>query len=385
MGLGTWILNFFTKTKISEEKNSYTMTEAIDKNNIMIEAFALFATIETIATLLSKIEFKTYENGKPYKGYEWYSLNVRPNKNQNATEFWQEAICKLLYDQEVLIFPIAEQKIIADYFSKDEKAVTETIFTQISRGDFNCRQTFNISEVIYLKYSNENVRSLIHNVFDMYNNLISEAADKYERAGGQKGTLEISAQASGDKDFENRYKDLMNNRFKSFFNSKNAVMPLYTGYKYTAQGADSVKKSTSEISDIKNLFDEAMSRAAQAYKMPPALVRGEVAGLEQAFDIMLTYLDPIANMISEEFTGKLYTVDEVIDGSYIKADTTCIKHVDIFDIAGNADKLISSGIACIDEVRERVGLYELFSELSQKHWITKNYESIENLGGGDNQ
>lgn len=385
MGLGTWILIFFTKTKISEEKNSYTMTEAIDKNNIMIEAFALFATVETIATLLSKIEFKTYENGKPYKGYEWYSLNVRPNVNQNATEFWQEAICKLLYDQEVLIFPIGEQKIIADYFSKDEKAVTETIFSQISRGDFNCRQSFNISEVIYLKYSNENVRGLIHNIFDMYNNLISEAADKYERAGGQKGTLEISAQASGDKDFENRYKDLMNNRFKSFFNSKNAVMPLYTGYKYTAQGADSVKKSTSEISDIKNLFDEAMSRAAQAYKMPPALVRGEVAGLEQAFDIMLTYLDPLANMISEEFTGKLYTVDEVIDGCYIKADTTCIKHVDIFDIAGNADKLISSGIACIDEVRERVGLYELFSELSQKHWITKNYESIEKMEGGDNQ
>ena len=80
----------------------------------------------------------------------------------------------------------------------------------------------------------------------------------------------------------------MKNKFKSYFTNKNAVLPLWKGLTYVPQTTDNVKKSTSEITDIKSLVDDAMSRVAQAYKIPPALVRGEVAGLKDAFDIMLT-------------------------------------------------------------------------------------------------
>lgn len=355
------------------------------ETNFAIDSFAVFTTVEMIASLLSKCEFKTYQKGKEFKGYEWYSLNVKPNKNQNATQFWQEVFCKLLYYQEVLIVNIQGQKIIADNFSKKENAIAESIFTGVSRGDITFNREFSSSEVLYLKYSNSNVKSLLQNVYGLYGKLISEASDKYLKAGGQKGILTVDPIARGEPDFEKKYATLMQDYFKSYFNSKNAVLPLWKGLSYEPQTTDNVKKSTSEITDIKSLVDDAISRAAQAYKIPPALIRGEVAGLKDAFDMMLTVcIDPLANMASEELTGKQFTADEIIKGNHIDADTTCIKHIDIFDIATSVDKLISCGFASIDETREKAGMAAKNEDWSKKHWITKNYQDVEDLKGGEN-
>lgn len=386
-----FLSKLFSKTKRGGviEISNYSDAEL----NFAIESFAVFTTIEMIASLLSKCEFKTYDKFKELRGYEWYSLNIKPNKNQNATQFWHEVYCKLLYYQEVLIVDIGGQKIIADDFNMKENAIIDSVFSEVSRGDITFNRTFNSSEVLYMKYANSNVKSLISNVFGLYNKLISEASDKYIKSGGQKGVLNVDTLAKGEPDFEDKFADLMKNKFKSYFTSKNAVLPLWKGLTYVPQTTDNVKKSTSEITDIKSLVDDAMSRVAQAYKIPPALVRGEVAGLKDAFDIMLTVcIDPLANMASEEMTSKLFKVKDVIDGSYIEADTTCIKHIDIFDIATNIDKLISCGFASIDEAREKAGMTAIKEDWSEKHWITKNYQDIENyadtgdanLKGGEN-
>ena len=169
------------------------------QNNIALEAFALFTTIDMIASLVAKCEFKTYKNGKEYKGYEWYSLNVKPNKNQNSTEFWQEFVSKLLFYREVLVISVNNQLIIADDFNKEEFAVKETEFTQVSRGDMTFNRKYKMSDVLYVKYSNSNAMQIFNSIFGMYEKLIDSASDKYIRAGGQKGTLDIPAMAKSIK------------------------------------------------------------------------------------------------------------------------------------------------------------------------------------------
>ena len=379
-----WFNRIFMRSErsiiLSEYKNEL-------QNNIALEAFALFTTIDMIASFVAKCEFKVYQNGKEQKGYEWYSLNVKPNKNQTSTEFWQEFVSKLLFYREVLVITVGEQLIIADDFQKEEFAVKDTEFTNVSRGTMTFNRKYKMSDVLYIRYSNSDATQIINNIFNMYETLISVASDKYVKAGGQKGILEISAAAEGTKDFEKKYRDLMNNYFKSFFKSNNAVLPLWNGMKYTAITSDSVKKTTNEISDISKLVDDAMSRAAQAYKIPPALVRGDVAGISDAVDLMLTVcIDPIANVISEGLTGAKFSREDVINGSFIMADTTCIKHVDIFDVAANADKLFSCGMVNIDELREKAGMIPIGEKWSQDHYITKNYTNAkdgENLNDGD--
>ncbi len=378
-----WFGRIFTKSQktviLSEYRNDL-------QNSIALESFALFTTIEMIASLIAKCEFKTYKSNKEFKGYEWYSLNVKPNKNQNSTAFWQETISKLLFYGEVLIVNVSNQLIIADDFQKDEFAVKENEFTQVSRGDMTFSRKFKMSDVLYLRYSNNDAMSIINNIFCMYEKLIESASDKYIKAGGQKGILEISALAQGDKDFEKRYTKLTNEQFKSYFKEKNAVLPLWEGMKFVPTTSDSAKKTTNEITDISKLVDDAMSRAAQAFKVPPALVRGDVAGIKDAVDMLLTVcIDPLADMIGEELTGKKFSPDEVINGQYIGVDTTCIKHIDIFDIAADVDKLISSSLLSPDEARVKAGLNLTGEEWAQKHYMTKNYSNSESGDLNENE
>lgn len=347
------------------------------KTGIAIEAFALFTTIEMIAGLVSKCEFKTYSQGKEIRKHEWVNLNYRPNKTQNSTQFWQELVCKLLYHRECLVVPYGEEKIIADSFQKDTK-LNDIIFTDVTRGDHTFQRPFGVEDVYYFRYSNNDVQGIVDSIFGMYQKLISSASEKYIKAGKEKGVLNVSAKAQGDPKFEERFKNLMQNYFKSYFDgSVNSVLPLFEGYAYTVQSAQGSKYSN-DVSDIKNLVDEALARAAQAFKIPPALVRGDVAGISDAYDIMLTNcIDVITNLIAEELTSKQFTAMEIIHGCSIEADTSAIKHIDIFEIADKVDKLIACGFFSPDEAREEAGYHAIGEEWSGEHYMTKNYTTAE--------
>ena len=97
-------------------------------------------------------------------------------------------------------------------------------------------------------------------------------------------------------------------------------------------------------------------------------------------------IDPICEMIQTEINRKRYGIAEIHKGNYLKVDTTTVMHTDVFDIAEKIDKLIASGMYCIDELRKKLGDAPLNTEESRKHFITKNYEdlsSIQAAGGGD--
>ncbi|MCD7725442.1 MAG: phage portal protein [Clostridiales bacterium] len=375
------IFDFFRNSKAKKiDISSFdaTMDTEEDETAEEIALYAIFVVAEQIASIISKCEFKTFNKGQEVRGAEWVNLNYKPNKNQSSTEFWKEVVFKLLVNQEVLIVPYNDQRIIADAFCKDDKAIAESVFTSVSRGSFNFAKTYYSSEVFYLKYSNVNLTALLRSINTKYASLFSEAYEKYIRSGGQKGVLDIPTLAASDPKFEERFDALKNKQMRPFFQSKNAVLPLFGGIKYTDLSSEGAKKSSSEITDIRGIIDEAITRAAQTYKYPPQLVRGEVSGINDAIGYALTVcIDPLLNVISEELTAKEFSEREIIDGSYIEADASCIKHIDLMDIAASADKLISSGICCVDEIRPRIGLTPLNTEESRRFYITKNYERVE--------
>ena len=123
------------------------------------------------------------------------------------------------------------------------------------------------------------------------------------------------------------------------------------------------------------------------FKFPPQLILGEVSGIDDAINLALTAcIDPLLNSVSEELSGKEYTAEEYIAGNFIMADTTNIKHIDIFSLAANIEKLISSAYMSVDEVRESSGKMPINEPWAKIHFSTKNQEPITNLtamGGGD--
>ncbi|WP_411682023.1 hypothetical protein [Clostridium thailandense] len=115
---------------------------------------------------------------------------------------------------------------------------------------------------MYFKLENEDSRALLSNLLKVYNNLLNMAIVKYKRSGGRKGILDIEATASGNPKFQERFDDLMNNRFKKYFEAENAVLPLHKGFNYEEQNGEGSKKSTSEIVDIASITKEAFERVA---------------------------------------------------------------------------------------------------------------------------
>ncbi|AIY81527.1 phage portal protein, HK97 family [Clostridium botulinum 202F] len=369
-------------------KDVIYLNERLDTmcTNIAIDSFATQVAINLISSCIAKCEFKTFLNKKEIIGDEYYLWNIEPNKNQNSIEFLQELISKLLINNEVLVIQVNDELIIADDFNREEFAVKEDYFDQVSKKGFSFNKLFYMSEVLYFRHNNEDIRLYLNNLMSAYNELLSMAKGKYKRAGGRKGIVDIDSIAKGDKEKNEQLEKLFSEKFKNFFEAENAVVDLPKGVKYTEITGEGSKKSSNELNDITKLIDDAFIRIAQTFKIPPALLKGDIADVEKLTDNFLTFcIDPIVDLIQTEINRKRYGKSNFFKGSYLYVDITNIKHIDIFSIAEKIDKLIACGMYSIDDLKKKLKDTVLNTEWSEKHWITKNYQGINEIDskGGD--
>lgn len=357
---------------------------------LSIEGFSVQMAINLLSGMLAKCEFKTYSSGEEKKADEYYLWNVEPNVNQSSSQFVAEMISKLLFCNEVLVVGVNDQLLIADSFTQNEYAVYTNTFTGVTVGEFTFDKTFSMPDVLYFKLNNQNIRALLSGLMDGYSQLLDMAVGKYKRAGGRKGTAKINKSLTGDAKVQKQIDDLFNKQFKNYFESENAIVNLPNGVDYTEITGEGSKKSTSEVNDIANLTKEAMSRVAQAFRIPPALLQGDIAEVDKLIDELLTFcIDPLADLIQTEINRKRYGKKAFLNGTCLRIDTTCLKHIDIFDVAQAADKLISDRIYNVDEIRQKLGDAPLNTWWSKQYVMTKNLESVpdnkpaENNGGGN--
>lgn len=358
-----------------------------EKYKLEIENFSIQMAINMIAGLIAKCEFKTYLKNTENKGDEYYLWNVEPNINQNSSQFIQELVSKLLYNNEALVIDVNNQLVIADSFMQNEFALYQNTFTGVTCGDFTFDKTFYMPDVLYFKLNNKNIRILLSGLMSGYSDLLNMSIGKYKRAGGRKGTAKINKSLSGDKESQKKIDDFFNHTMKAYFENENAVATLPNGIEYNEITGEGSKKSTSEVNDIVNITKEAMSMVARAFRMPPALLQGDIADVSKIMDEMLTIcIEPLVDLIETEINRKRYGKVAYLAGSYLKIDTTCIKHIDIFDVAEKADKLISDGLYSIDELRTKLKDLPLNTWWSNTHWMTKNYSDVSKInsnGGGE--
>ncbi|NFH74534.1 phage portal protein [Clostridium botulinum] len=369
-------------------KDVIYLNERLDTmcTNIAIDSFATQVAINLISSCIAKCEFKTFLNKKEIIGDEYYLWNIEPNKNQNSTEFLQELISKLLINNEVLVIQVNDELIIVDDFNREEFAVKEDYFDQVSKKRFSFNKRFYMSEVLYFRHNNEDIRLYLNNLMSAYNELLSMAKGKYKRAGGRKGIVDIDSIAKGDKEKNEQLEKLFSEKFKNFFEAENAVVDLPKGVKYTEIMGEGSKKSSNELSDITKLIDDAFIRIAQTFKIPPALLKGDIADVEKLTDNFLTFcIDPIVDLIQTEINRKRYGKSNFFKGSYLYVDITNIKHIDIFSIAEKIDKLIACGMYSIDDLKKKLKDTVLNTEWSEKHWITKNYQGINEINSKEGE
>lgn len=363
------------------------VTYAPSEVETQMQKIAFHICKDYIASSVSKCEIRTFVRGKEVFGEEYYRWNYAPNYSQSSTEFWQELIYRLYDNGEALILPIGRQLVIADSFIKEEYAVKPTVFSQVSRKGFTFSDLhFDSTNAIYLSLSG-NVRpeALVSGISGILNKTLSEAVDKYKVEGGERGIFEYDAVQMGDDSYKEQINRILNEDFEAYFANKNAVLPIYSGTKYTPVTNTSGQK-TSIVGDIRSLLEQSVSTAAQAMKIPPVLILGSVADSKTAVENFLTFcIDPLMNMITEKASHVLYGAGEVLKGSCLQADTGYIVHTDAFSIAASIDKIKAAAVLSTNEIRRRIGEVRINEKWADEYIITKNYENVENTGGNSNE
>lgn len=354
--------------------------------DVYIRELAFWSAVNLVANAVSKCEFKTFLNGKETKGKEYYLWNIEPNKNQNSSAFLHKLIAKLYRENECLVIEQNGQLLVADSFTRKSYVLYEDVFTQVQIEDFTFNRSFVQSEVLYYNLNEENIRKLVNGLYDSYSKLIAYSMKSYQRSRGTKGVFEYDTVPVSGSEERKAFDALINDKIKKWLESDSAALPLGRGQKWHELEHKTYSNETTR--DIRAQIDDIFDFTARSLNIPPSLLRGDVQDTSKAVDQLLTFcVDPLVDMLQEEINRKRNGYTGYSQGTYLKIDTKTIKHVDLFSVAEKIDKLISSGGFCINDIRIAVGDEPIDESWAWQHWMTKNYETIEQamkaLEGGE--
>lgn len=381
MSFKTWFRDFLGNTKNEAGEIVENIIEE-KVQEIYYKELAIQTAISLISSAIAKCEIKVYENNKEVKNEIYYKLNIEPNKNECSSQLWHKAIKKMIYEKESIIIDVSNEFHCADGYSQEERPILGNLYKGVVIGPLQLNKIFRSDEVIRLQLNNTHIKKLIDGLYEQYGELLGYAAKSYKKSGQTKYKLILENIKAGDPTFQKLYEEVIQKQLRNFSENDNTVYPQYKGQ---VLEDFSPKSNTKDSSDFRNLRKEMFEIVAQSFQIPVSLMLGNITNIQDIVKMFLTFsIDPYADMISEECTRKIYPgYDYWKKGNYIKVDTSTINHIDILEVAEKTDKLISSGTCCIDEVRDILGLDALNTEFSKQHFITKNYDTVENRLIGD--
>lgn len=382
--MGFFNLFDFLGRKISTAEISTVCADALEE--AAFRDLALSIAISYVANAISKCEFKVYdESGKENKtDYLYYLLNVNPNPTQSSSEFLGKVINHLYRDENgALVVKIGSYLYCADSFVVDTEAIGKKLYKGVTIDGFQTEKIFRSDKVYHFALSGDNkIKRLVSAANKQFSDALSASIKGYKRSKGSKYKFKISSMAAGDKDFEEKYENIVKNQLSSFINSDIAVYPQFEGTDLIEMSNGS--GSSVPASDISTLRKEIFETTAAAFKIPISMMYGSMTNINEIVKVFLSFcIDPLADMISEELTRKTTDFSSWKRGKKIVVDTSTINHIDILEVAAGADKLISSGTLNIDEVRAVLGYDEIGTDFGKKHFVTKNYIDAEELNSAE--
>lgn len=377
----------FLEKLIPSKKNNTTkviMTPLIQE--IYFKEMALYTAVSYIANAISKCEIKTYRNGVEIKEDSYFLMNISPNENYNASKFWHKVIEKMYYDGEALVISKENKLFCADSFYVDEDPIEGNIYKNIVVDGKDIEGIFHAKEVYLFELDNKKVKDLINGIYQGYSELIGFARKIYMKSNGSKYKVKMPMTKIGDDEFNEAFEKAIEDQLKIFINSNEAVYTEYEGYELIDMTQNGKSK---DVKDIIDLREEIFKIVAQACNIPLSLMSGNITNINDVVKAFITFaIDPIAIMMSDELTRKQgsnrkHSCNAWKQGQYFKVDTSKINHIDILESANNIDKLIASGFVCIDDLRSLTGMNLINNDFSKTHFITKNYDTIENRLKGE--
>lgn len=357
----------------------------IDVKKLKISKLAIEKAIGMIAKAVAKSEFVVQRKDGREKDHIYYLLNVRPNANETATDFWMRAIRKMLTETECLICNIGGNLYIADTFTKNGSVILPQIYQDVSissNGEtMQLGRTFSSNEVLHLQSRNEKIKAYLETVIALYDETVSSMTAAKKMASTPKFELDMEAmQVIRKKNEDGTERQLTIDEYKKdirkLLESDNIEIITNSSGLITKQ-----LEIKTEISseDIVKMSKEIFTDVALAFDIPKAAFLGEITEKADSTNEFITYaVGWVVEVINDSMNAKLVGENDFLKGERIWVDMSKYKHVDVIESAANLDKLRSIGFN-FDEIRDIIGWEPLNTDFSQERVITKNYTN--NLGG----
>lgn len=341
--------------------------------------------VNLIANALGRCEMKVYDRKKEVRDDIYYLWNISPNTNENSTAFWHHLIEVLYANNEALMIETTKRTtkngtplsaiVVADAFEQSGRyPARQNEYTNVECGDVTYNKTFRERDVFHLKLHSEKINDVRRGIVDTYQKLAEQAAGNYGWNSGHHLKVKVSTVAQGDANFQEKFRAILDNQVKPFFNAGNTILPEFSGYEWSFFEPSSASGAGKDyIKDMESLRESIWNMTAQAFGIPLVLVEGKVEATKDAQNRFLTnVIDPLCDQIGEEITRKEYDLDDWLKGSYVAMDSSTINHFDLFAEAAAIEKLIGSGVYSVNDIRRAAGQPRIEETWADEHYMTLN-------------
>lgn len=346
---------------------------------------AIETCINFIGRTISLAEFRFTKDGKRQKNDWDYLLNVRPNTDQSAADFWQDFVYKLLHENEVLVILTDNNDLlIADSFDRVELAVYPDTFKNVMVKGYQFKKTYSMSEVIHISYNNEKFTRFLDGMFKDYTELFSRIIETNMYANQIRAIAGVETNAKLDDENKKKLEGFINRMFQSFKTKAFAIVPKTNGFSYEEITSRNPHNGR-HVEELAQLKKDLTGHVANILGIPASLIHGDMSDYETAIKAYIKFcINPLIKKIQDELTAKL--IDKV---DYLAGERIEVKGVnteDPLDKLLKIDKGIASGVITPNEGRTRfLELEPSDDPAMDKHYITKNYEEAKHSKGGENK
>lgn len=368
------------------EIKSYMDMISIEIKKLQISKLAIEKAVGMIAHAIAKSEFIVQRGSERTRDHLYWTLNVQPNPNETATDFWIQVIRRLLIQEECLICDIGQNLYIVDAYSNNNTVMLPQTYRSVNitsnGGNLMLQRAFSAGDIIHLKAQNKKIRKYLESVLRMYDDTASAVAAAKKLASTPKFTLDLQTNIPviRTKGADGKEKVLTIDEYKKNIKKLLESEDIEVLQNQNGMTVSQLKIDTTVSSeDIVKLATQIYTECALAFDIPKAVFLGEITEKADSTNEFITYaVGWIVELINDSLNAKLVGEKSYLNGEYIWIDMSRFKHRDIIESAANLDKLRSIGFN-FDEIRSTVGWEELGTQFSQERVITKNYTN--ELGG----
>nr|WP_255597863.1 phage portal protein [Lactococcus sp. NH2-7C] len=354
-----------------------------------IKNAALESCVSYLARTVSKGKF-VFKNESSITDSKFdYALNMRPNPNQTASEFKISMIKKLL-NGELLVIQDGDQFYIADNFVTNYSLDGNT-YTGVTVNFSNSKVSnapnsgpyaqkyFNRTfiqgvDCFHLDNDNIGIKKYVDSLWDDYGKLFGILIANQLRVGQVRAKISIPVTSKIDDNerikLQQQYATTL---YEKMMNDPIVFIPADDKAKSSYDEISSSKSATlqNQITDFWSLKKVFIGEVAGLLGIPPALVLGETANNSENLDLAIeSAVIPLGNKLSEGFASILIKKSGYSVGNTLQM--TGFKTINILDRADAIDKVGSSGVVKVNEVREASNLPPIPD--GDRFIMTKNYQ-----------